>query len=85
MADWLGEVIGWVSPRAAYNRRAWRMASSALAQHDRAYQAAERSRLSADRFTMGGSFDAAVASDLDEMRRRSRQSFRDNPLMKSAW
>lgn len=85
--SWLDKAIGFVSPQAAYQRQSWRLANEALTVHAgavRAYAAADRSRLSADRFTTGGSADAALAGDLAEMRNRSRQMYRDNPLMRSA-
>jgi lambda family phage portal protein len=78
--DWLGEVIGVLSPRAGYQRAAWRSGYEALRDlnHSRSYAAARRDRLSNDWIANGGSQDAEVSRDLWTLRNRQRQMRRDD-------
>jgi capsid protein len=81
----LDRIIGAVSPRAAFERQAWRQAAEHLrGEGSRAYAAADRGRRTADWRAGFGSGDAELFSDLATLRARSRQLARDNPYVASA-
>lgn len=83
----LERLIGWVSPRAAYERQAWRTARDELAQLGagaRSYEAAARGRKTADWRAGAGSGDFELIADLPTLRARSRQMIRDNSYCAAA-
>ena len=83
--DALDAAIGVFSPRAAYERKAWRAAAGELAEAGkRGYGAATRGRRTADWRASAGSGDAEVLTDLALLRARSRQMVRDNGYVAAA-
>lgn len=78
---WIDDLIGVFSPRAAYQRAAWRQAHDSMKRLNdgaRAYDGAARGRLTADWRAGRGSADAEIISDLPTLRERCRQMVRDN-------
>lgn len=78
--DLIADLLALFSPRAAYQRVAWRQGYDALSGiAERSYAAARRGRLSNDWFANGGSADATLMRDLVTLRDRQRQMVRDDP------
>ncbi len=80
---WLDRLIGVISPRAAYERQAWRAGLEAL-NETRSYEAAGRGRLLADWRASNLSGDSELVFDLPTLRNRSRQMVRDNSYVSAA-
>lgn len=74
-------LVGWISPRAAYNRMLYRAASSALS----GYNGARRDRNATVSWRgISASADADTLPDLDVLRARSQDLVRNDPLAQSA-
>jgi lambda family phage portal protein len=74
-------VIGWVSPKAGFERARYRAALALTS----GYTAARRDRSATKGWaTTGGSADADTLPDLDLLRERSRDLVRNDPLAQSA-
>jgi len=80
------DFIALFSPRAAYERVAWRQGFEAMKALDgaRSYDAARRDRLTADWRTSTASADGEVLADLSVLRARCRQMVRDNTYAAAA-
>lgn len=79
----LDRAIGVISPRAGYQRAAYRQAFDQLEAKKRRYAAADRNRLNGGWTSSRSSSDSELLPSLPEMRARSRQFVRDG-LGKSA-
>lgn len=77
--DLFGGLVALVSPRAAYERTAWRQAYDALnTLGERRYAAAAQERMTSNWRADGGSADAELLGDLALLRNRQRQMRRDD-------
>lgn len=85
MRDVFADLIALVSPRAAYERTAWRQGYDALKDiGGRSYAGAERGRLVNDWRATGASADAELFSDHSLLRNRTRQMRRDDTYASTA-
>lgn len=81
----LDDVIGWISPKWAAERQAWRAYGDSLdGLQKRGYAAADRGRRNADWRVSWGSADREGLFDLNLLRARHRQMIRDNKYARSA-
>lgn len=82
----LNDVIAVFSPKAAYERAAWKVGYAGLKdlEGERRYAAAERGRLTSAWRASGGSADSELLQDLDILRARCGQMVRDNKYAATA-
>ena len=85
MADIVGRVVGWISPKAAARRTSWQIRLKALRELDeRGYDGARRDRLTSDWHAFSRSGDAELLPDLNTLKARCKQMCRDNPYAAAA-
>lgn len=77
--NWLDSVIGWISPRAGYQREVYRRAM----EHGRSYDAAGYDRLNAGWRVFNDSAEMTDRFDRDTLRARARDLERNSDIMNS--
>lgn len=80
----IDKVIGWLNPKAAFERQRYRIGVKLLEEQERRYEASGGGRRTSGWNSNSGSANSEIAVALSTLRNRSRDLVRNNPYAKRA-